>query len=314
MDVADRQRTSAWHGRSRIVAAVFSIPLLIVLVALGAATCERALEPAMGPDVRLHHRVQGDGERQLLVLHGLSGASGYFANRLGDMAADHRVLAPDLLGFGASPKPLDASYDLDQHIDVLLATLGSQLEGEKTLVVGHSHGAIVTLALVNRRPDLFVGAVLISLPVFSGREDGGQWARRLGPMEAGILDDSALWRASCALHRLYRVPGAAALFGLPEDVYLDATQHNWESLSGTLRHAIDVDVELLAHQTRLPLLFIHGSSDETAPAQRAVDLATAVGADLVLLAGDHQVFLDDPNRVWRSIRAFEGKTLSTASQ
>ena len=313
MDVANRQRILAWHGSSRIVAVIFSIPSLIVLVALGGAANDEGDQPAMD-SVRLHHRDEGDGERQLLVLHGLIGASGYFANRLGDMAADHRVLAPDLLGFGASPKPRDASYDLDQHVDVLLATLGPQLEGRKTLVVGHSFGAIVTLALINRRPDLFTGAVLISVPVFSGRKEGAEWARRLGPMQAGIIDNSGLVRMVCESRALFRVPAAATLFGLPKDVYLDASRHTWHSMAGTLRHVIDVDVELLARQTRLPLLFIHGSSDETAPAKRAVELATAVYADLVVMAGDHQVFLGDPNRVWRSIRTFEDKALSTASR
>ena len=283
--------------------AVLVVVLVVPLASLGSAGASP--REATGHQQRLHVRIEGAGDRRLLVLHGLGGAGGYFANRLGDMATDHTVLAPDLLGFGESPKPTDARYDLDEQVDYILFTLAADLQGRKTIVVGHSFGAIIALALVDRRPDLFSGAVLIALPVFSDRRGAEQHARNLGAMAAGVLDGSSFWRATCSFHDLYRIPGAGALWSVPQDVYLDGTHHIWESLSRTLDHLLDVDASSLAERSSVPLLFIHGTDDDVAPAKSAAVLAQRVGAEITLWKGGHQVFLDDPARVWQRVRVFE---------
>jgi alpha-beta hydrolase superfamily lysophospholipase len=51
-------------------------------------------------------------------------------------------VAPDLLGFGRSPKPADFSYSVGEHLD----TLAPLLE-DRIVVVGHSTGAILAAAL-----------------------------------------------------------------------------------------------------------------------------------------------------------------------
>jgi pimeloyl-ACP methyl ester carboxylesterase len=287
----------------RSLIAVSLTGLAAVLTAV--VTAERWNQPAMSPTLRLHVRPAAScGERALLLLHGLGGSGGYFVNRAASMGDDFELRAPDLLGFGLSPKPLDASYSVDEHADALLATVGDELEGRRTTIVGHSFGAVLALALAERRPDLFERAVLVSLPVFENRADGERHARRLGAMEAGILDDSALWRASCQLHALYRVPAAARLWGVPEDVYLDGTRHVWESLSRTLDNVLDVDAGALATraQRRVPLVFVHGRADDIAPTAHVVALAHRLDARLVLLRGGHQVFLEDPERDEQVVR------------
>jgi pimeloyl-ACP methyl ester carboxylesterase len=99
------------------------------------------------------------------------------------------------------------------------------------------------------------------------------------------------------------VPLAAKLWGLPEDVYLDGTRHEWESIAGTLSHALATDAAVLSSQTSAPLVFVHGTADDAAPFAAAEALAAARGARFVALAGGHQVFLDGPSVVWAEVAA-----------
>jgi pimeloyl-ACP methyl ester carboxylesterase len=91
-------------------------------------------------------RVQagGDGEPLLLLLHGL-GATGDVWDGWRRLLARRwpgRWLAPDLPGHGGSP-PL-SSYTFDN----LAAAVGGLIRpGDRTVVLGHSLGGVVGLAL-----------------------------------------------------------------------------------------------------------------------------------------------------------------------
>ena len=53
----------------------------------------------------------GSGEPTVVFLHGL-GASSRYWSKLGEISHNYQAIAPDLLGFGRSPKP-DIRYDAD---------------------------------------------------------------------------------------------------------------------------------------------------------------------------------------------------------
>ncbi len=80
----------------------------------------------------------------VVFLHGLGGSSRYW-EPLAAASAGYRATAPDLLGFGRSPSPPEASYDVECH----LAALSPHLP-PRAVVVAHSTGA--TLAARPGRP------------------------------------------------------------------------------------------------------------------------------------------------------------------
>jgi len=72
------------------------------------------------------------------------------------LAPNHRVIAPDLLGYGANPwpagKPFHFRDDVAMLVDLLDRLLDQRLDGP-THVVGHSYGGLLALHLALARPD-----------------------------------------------------------------------------------------------------------------------------------------------------------------
>lgn len=72
-------------------------------------------------------------------VHGLGASARYWQN-LRDATAGFSGVAPDLLGFGRSPAPADAAYDVGTHLDALAPVLEPG-----SLLVGHSTGPVLAV-------------------------------------------------------------------------------------------------------------------------------------------------------------------------
>jgi len=97
--------------------------------------------------VGLHYVESGFG-RPVLLIHGFAQSSfcwRYLHGRL----PGHRLIAPDLKGFGLSDKPADGRYGVDDQAR-LLSRFVEKLGLEGSALVGHSFGGAVALRLVQR--------------------------------------------------------------------------------------------------------------------------------------------------------------------
>ncbi len=125
-----------------------------------------AQAPAADP-VPLYHEVHGaeDGE-PLLLVHGLGSSCRDWQHQLDAFTAASkrplRIVTCDLRGHGRSPRP-KRRYRLDDFVADLEALLG-HLDLERVHLLGISMGAIVTVELAARRPDLVRSLVLVSCP------------------------------------------------------------------------------------------------------------------------------------------------------
>ncbi|MEU1518708.1 alpha/beta fold hydrolase [Streptomyces sp. NPDC005811] len=96
----------------------------------------------------------GDGPPVLLLHGGGPGASGVsnYTRNIADLAKDHRVIVPDLPGYGRSSKGVDGTDpfgDLAAGIRGLLDALGL----DKAHLVGNSYGGACALRLALDTPD-----------------------------------------------------------------------------------------------------------------------------------------------------------------
>src|SRR5262245_46494072 len=103
--VASAGGVAAGRGRRRVLLRGLAV---LGLVAGGGTTVgllkyrEEASAPPYDPATTALHFVElGTGPRRMLLLHGLAASSRYWTDRVEPLLADHRLLVPDLLGFGA---------------------------------------------------------------------------------------------------------------------------------------------------------------------------------------------------------------------
>lgn len=242
----------------------------------------------------------GDGPPVVFV-HGL-GASARYWEQLRAASRGYLGVAPDLLGFGRSPAPHDAAYDLDCHVDALAPVVPPA-----SLVVGHSTGALVAVRLAARHPELVRLLLLVGLPAFSSSAEARTEVGRLGLLARLTVTGSPFARGLCEVMCRLR-PLAIAIAplvnrDLPRAIASDGARHTWSSYHRTLEHVVvgyrPLD-DLAA--AAAPVTFLHGTEDEYAPARllhRFVDDLSARRrpTDVRLVAGDHHIPVRQPEHV-----------------
>lgn len=122
-----------------------------------------------GTRLRLHYVDEGPREaRPVLLLHGEPTWSYLYRHFIPPLVAKgHRVLAPDLIGFGKSDKPMDrADYSYERHISWMSRWL-MQLDLRNITLFCQDWGGLIGLRLVAAFPDRFAGLVIsnTALPV-----------------------------------------------------------------------------------------------------------------------------------------------------
>jgi pimeloyl-ACP methyl ester carboxylesterase len=112
--------------------------------------------------VRLHYVERGSGE-PLVFLHGNgSMIQDFESSGLIDLAAKtHRVIVFDRPGFGHSDRPRNVVWTPDAQAGLIKQAL-KRLDVSNAIVLGHSWGASVAVALALKYPGLIKGLVLAS--------------------------------------------------------------------------------------------------------------------------------------------------------
>jgi tRNA(adenine34) deaminase len=144
--------------------------------------------------LRLHYLDEGPPDAPLtwLCLHGNPAWSYLYRHMLPVfLAAGHRVVAPDLIGFGKSDKPKkDAFHTFEGHRQVLLEWI-ERLDLQRCVLVVQDWGGILGLTLPMAAPRRFAGLLAMNTLLATGEQ----------PLSAGFL----AWREMCAQKPLFGV-------------------------------------------------------------------------------------------------------------
>ncbi|WP_445529203.1 alpha/beta fold hydrolase [Streptomyces cyslabdanicus] len=103
-------------------------------------------------------RMAGKG-RAILLIHGIGDSSDTWRDVMPGLARSYRVIAPDLLGHGASDKPR-ADYSLAAYANGMRDLLGV-LGIERVTLVGHSLGGAVAMQFAYQFPERCERLVLV---------------------------------------------------------------------------------------------------------------------------------------------------------
>jgi pimeloyl-ACP methyl ester carboxylesterase len=219
------------------------------------------------PEVRFQYLIAGEGD-PVFLLHGYAQTSHMWRPLISELAKTHRVIAPDLRGFGSSSKP-ESGYDkktMAQDIHALAASLGHS----RIAIAGHDIGLMVAYAHAAQFP----------------RE-----VTRIALMDAflpGIGDWKTVWLLRDLWHFHFYGKTPLALVEGRERIYFE---HFWNDFAANPNHSVsEADRQLYAASYAQPGAMRAGFEVFRAFEQDAVDFAafskTKLKLPMLVLTGE----------------------------
>ncbi|WP_439386531.1 alpha/beta fold hydrolase [Amycolatopsis lexingtonensis] len=246
----------------------------------------------------------------VLFLHGIGDDSSTWLELLKALADDFTVIAPDLLGHGASAKPR-ADYSVAAYACGMRDLL-TTLDVDRVTVVGHSLGGGVAMQFAYQFPERCERLVLVG--------SGG-----VGASVHPLLRLAAAPGAGLVLPLLGARPALPVLRGLAELLrisddldyvvarYLRLVEPGTRSaFLRTLRSVVDWRGQVVNMLDRcyltegIPTLLVWGTEDRVVPSGHALRAHRAMpGSRLVLFEGaGHFPHRSDPRRFAETLREF----------
>jgi 3-oxoadipate enol-lactonase len=222
----------------------------------------------------MHVEIVGrDDATDVVLLHGGIGTGRYHWSKLvRPLSERFRLHLPDLPGHGRTPPPEDRPYTREVHVEAIAGYL--EQREPPVHVAAFSMGGHASLALAQRRPELFASLTLVGVSV---RDHPGlqEWRDRFDP--DCLEREFPLWAQ--ALSKLHAPLG-------DEEAWREVCRRD----AGTLE--VEVDVQSLQGVT-CPVLLVRGDRDPAVDPGHFAELrAVWPHADeLVVPSGGHDVQL-----------------------
>ena len=129
-----------------------------------------------GGSLRVHYLDEGPGDAApVLVVHGEPSWSYLYRHMIPRFtAAGHRVVAPDLVGFGRSDKPVQRSdYTYQRHVDWMTSVI-TQLDLKGITLICQDWGGLIGLRLLADMPGRFARVVVANTALPTGDQPMGE--------------------------------------------------------------------------------------------------------------------------------------------
>lgn len=187
-------------------------------------------------------RTLGGGDQTVVLLHGLMSSGDSFGAAFDDLARNHLLVAPDLLGFGRSMDP-GSDLGLGDHLDALDA-MAEELNIARTLwaVAGHSMGGVLALHWAARHTPQVRRVVVWAAPLHTTRQAALAAIDKMGWLERLFVLDTPLSRAtctwSCRHRRLAGWLAAATNPDMPVQLARQSPLHTWPAYRGALEDLV----------------------------------------------------------------------------
>jgi pimeloyl-ACP methyl ester carboxylesterase len=225
----------------------------------------------MRPPNALHYVEHGPRSAPvILFLHGITGSRRYWERKVRPMAGGYRLVLPDLIGFGLSPKPY-IEYTMDVFRDSVRALVEElRLEGRRLVIVGHSLGSLIALEYAARYPSHVERMVLLSLPRFTDPQSAHAIFWRGSPHYRRLLNEHSLSETLAQMKRSGLELTLRYMFRFPWRVLVDSHKFTFRSLTSTLESCLlnyQVD-SILPSTPAIPTLLVHGEQDSVAPLEQ----------------------------------------------
>lgn len=227
------------------------------------------------PPYEIHALETGTGTDPLVLLHGLSGSGRWWARNTAELGRSHRLLIPDVIGFGRTrcPGPIPDIARLAEILDGWLDVL----RVPSTDLVGHSMGGQIAVHMAARFPARVRRLVLVdSAGLFASLP-----ARTAARFAAEVLPP-ARWGDPTFLPTIVR----------------DGLRAGPRSIIRSIAHIVGDDVGPLLPRIAAPTLVLWGAGDTIIPLAHAREFRAGIpGAELVVLPrAAHNPMVDQPGQ------------------
>lgn len=213
------------------------------------------------------NRFKPEPQESLVFLHSLGGGSSAYewSKVYPAFAADYRVIAPDLIGWGQSTHPV-RDYSVEDYLLMLTELL--EWAGSPVNVVASSLTAGLTIRLAVRRPDLFRFLFLVAPAGYA--DFGADYGQNLAARLAGIPGvDRLLYQLGAAnefavrnfLEQLLFAKRSRVTPEMVEAYVASARQLNAEYAAlASLRGDLCFDLSLYMSQLKTPTILAWGAN------------------------------------------------------
>lgn len=135
----------------------------------------REIDSGLGPKLRIASIEEGPANKDpILMMHGEPSWSFLYRHMIKALLAKgHRIVAPDLVGFGRSDKPSEVTdYTYERHVDWMLKWMRAA-DLKRITLFCQDWGGLIGLRLVAAEPDRFARVVTANtgLPVGTGSSE-----------------------------------------------------------------------------------------------------------------------------------------------
>jgi pimeloyl-ACP methyl ester carboxylesterase len=270
--------------------------------------------------VRLHYLERGEGPPVVLIHGNVVTAEDWALSGVLDRVAarGHRVIAFDRPGYGHSERPRGRAWAATDQADLLLRAL-ARLGVERPVVVGHSWGTLVALALALDHPGAARGLVLVSgyyHPTL--RADALLVAPAAVPVLGDLLGHTVSPLLGAATLPLL-VKGMFAPLPVPERFergFAGAMAVRPSQIRAEARDGVGMALQTRAMRggygdLRLPVVIVAGAEDKVVDVGRhAARLREQIpGSELRLVPGaGHMVHHAVPGQVAEAVEAVSGRS------
>ena len=263
--------------------------------------------------VAMWARELGEGDADpLLMLHAFPLNGRMFEPQMGALSGSRRVIAPDLPGFGHSPRT-PAQPDVGYYAGCVEAML-DRLEVPRVVLGGVSMGGYVAFECVRAFPERISGLVLANTrpdaDTEEARETRKEMALRVAQEGIGVLVDLQMGRLLSDRTRTHN----RDLVEKVKEIILQNTPDGAVAALGAMRERPD-STETLA-QINVPTLVVGGGEDAISSPEVMGEMAARIpGARHVTLPGvGHLSNLEDPDGFNEALMEFleSARTQATA--
>ena len=247
--------------------------------------------------IKLHvQELNPDGEETIMLIHGMfSNLAVYYFNIAPMLAENFRVILYDMRGHGMSEK-VNEGYDLASMTDDLYALM-EELKVDKTHLVGYSYGGLVALKMAIRYPEKIDKLVVIEGP---------------DPNEQETLTIIDTYSKEFLIHYVNNFADTTKMQMGKRQLERNHRMYEFLFNETTIRSDMESEKDFfqqkplsqLTHET----LLIYGEHSNCVPSGNT--LASKIAdANLVLVPGDHNVPIQQPETIGSQLLLFFNKNV-----